>query len=123
MSESLSVQLRNKVYAELSEWSQELKKKDPEEIMDAAYELAIKCELAEKVTDAFLSPREAEGLLQQRHPLQYIYECWASERPRFDNLLADTVYNAGMNAKLTEKFKEDNRERRAQQRKGKEAAR
>lgn len=98
MSMSLLDRLQQKVNGELDQFMQELAEKEPREILDHAYELAIKCQLTARIESAFMERNQVKGLLEQEHPLQYIYDQWEHDAEVVSDLLTDTVYAAGQQA-------------------------
>lgn len=106
MSVTLLERLQQKVDAELGEYRSGLLAQGAQAVADNAYELSVKCELAARLDCAFLDRNQLKGLLKQERPLQYIYERWEPDHAVIGDLLADTVYAAGMEARkelLTQK--------------------
>lgn len=98
MSGTLLERLQQKVDAELEQYRAGLLSQGAQAVMDNAYELTVKSELAARVECAFLDRRQLKGLLAQEHPLQYVYDRWEPEHAVIGDLLADTVYAAGREA-------------------------
>ena len=96
MSDTLLESLQQKVDAELEEYRSGLLVQGAQAVADSAYELSVKCELAARLDCAFLDRNQLKGLLEQERPLQYIYERWEPDHAVIGDLLADTVYAAGM---------------------------
>lgn len=106
MSVTLLERLQQKVDAELEEYRSGLLAQGVQAVADSAYELSVKCELAARLDCAFLDRNQLKGLLKQERPLRYIYERWEPDHAVIGDLLADTVYAAGMEARkelLTQK--------------------
>ena len=95
MSGTLLERLQQKVDAELEQYRSGLLSQGAQAVMDSAYELSVKSELAAGVECAFLDRRQLKGLLAQEHPLQYVYDRWEPDHAVIGDLLADTVYTAG----------------------------
>ena len=115
MSATLLECLQQKMEAELEEYRAGLISQGTQAVVDNAYELSVKCELAARLDCAFLDRTQLKGLLKQEHPLQYIYERWEPDHAVIGDLLADTVYAAGMEARkelLTQKRKKQKEEAR-----------
>ena len=93
MSGTLLERLQQKVDAELEQYRSGLLSQGAQAVMDSAYELSVKSELAARVDCAFL-----KGLLAQERPLQYVYDRWEPDHAVIGDLLADTVYAAGREA-------------------------
>ena len=98
MSGTLLERLQQKVDAELEQYRSGLLSQGAQAVMDSAYELSVKSELAARVDCAFLDRRQLKGLLAQEHPLQYVYDRWEPDHAVIGDLLADTVYAAGREA-------------------------
>ena len=90
--------LQAKVDAELARYTEELMSHGPQEVVDNAYELVIKSELAVRLESSFLTKQQIRALLDQEYPLAYIYERWESDHPAIRDLLSDTIYTAGSDA-------------------------
>ena len=108
MSVTLLERLQQNVDAELEEYRGGLLSQGAQAVVDSAYELSVKCELAARLDCAFMDRNQLKGLLEQEHPLQYIYERWEPDHAVIGDLLADTVYAAGAEARkelLTQKRK------------------
>ena len=69
-----------------------------QEVVDNAYELVIKSELAVRLESTFLSKQQIRALLDQENPLAYIYERWENDHAAIGDLLCDTIYTAGNDA-------------------------
>ena len=98
MSGTLLERLQQKMDAELEQYKSGLLSQGAQAVMDSAYELSVKSELAARVDCAFLDRRQLKGLLAQEHPLQYIYERWENDHVAIGDLLCDTIYTAGNDA-------------------------
>ena len=70
MSGTLLERLQQKVDAELEQYKSGLLSQGAQAVMDSAYELSVKSELAARVDCAFLDRRQLKGLLAQERPLQ-----------------------------------------------------
>ena len=114
MSGTLLERLQQKVDAELEQYKSGLLSQGAQAVMDSAYELSVKSELAARVDCAFLDRRQLKGLLAQEHPLQYVYDRWEPEHAVIGDLLADTVYAAGREA--DREFITDQKRKRSQER-------
>ena len=74
--QSLNQKLTDKVQKELSAFREEMQGKPPQEIYDAAYQIAIKNDIAECFSDTDYSPQEAKALLKSPNLLQEVYDEW-----------------------------------------------
>ena len=90
--------LQAKVDAELARYTEELMSHGPQEVVDNAYELVIKSELAVRLESSFLTKQQIRALLDQENPLAYIYERWEHDHAAIGDLLCDTIYAAGNDA-------------------------
>jgi hypothetical protein len=90
--------LQAKVDAELARYTEELMSHGPQKVVDNAYELVIKSELAVRLESTFLSKQQIRALLDQENPLVYIYERWENDHVAIGDLLCDTIYTAGNDA-------------------------
>ena len=94
MSVTLLERLQQKVDAELEQYRSGLLSQGAQAVMDNAYELVIKSELAVLLESAFLSKQQVRALLDQENPLAYIYERWENDHVA----IGDTIYTAGNDA-------------------------
>lgn len=74
--QSLNQRLSDKVQQELSSFREEMLGKPPQEIFDAAYQIAIKNDIAECISNTNYSPQAAKALLKSPNLLQEIYDEW-----------------------------------------------
>ena len=74
--QSLNQRLTDKVQRELSSFREEMQAKTPQEIYDAAYQIAIKNEIADCFSNADYSPQAAKALMKPSNLLQDIYKEW-----------------------------------------------
>ena len=74
--QSLNQKLTDKVQKELSVFREEMQGKSPQEIYDAAYQIAIKNDIAECFSDMDYSPQTAKALLKSPNLLQEVYDEW-----------------------------------------------
>ena len=98
MSVTLLERLQQKVDAELEQYRSGLLSQGAQAVMDNAYELVIKSELAVLLESAFLSKQQVRALLDQENPLAYIYERWENDHVSIVDLLCDNIYTAGNDA-------------------------
>ena len=68
--------LYEKVQSELTAFYEEILAKTPEEIYEAAHEIAVKHEIAKVFADSDYSPFSASVLLKSEDLLQDIYDEW-----------------------------------------------
>ena len=71
--QSLNQRLTDKVQRELSSFREEMQAKTPQEIYDAAYQIAIKNEIADCFSNADYSLQAAKALMKSPNLLQDIY--------------------------------------------------
>lgn len=64
--QSLNQRLTDKVQRELSSFREEMQAKTPQEIYNAAYQIAIKNEIAECFSSADYSPQAAKALMKSQ---------------------------------------------------------
>lgn len=74
--QSLNQKLTDKVQKELSAFREEMQGKPPQEIYDAAYQIALKNDIAECLSGTDYSPQAAKALMKSSNLLQEIYEEW-----------------------------------------------
>lgn len=74
--QSLNRRLTDKVQRELASFREEMQQKSPQEIYEAAYQIALKSDIAECFSEADYSPQAAKALLKSANLLQEIYEEW-----------------------------------------------
>ena len=98
MSVTLLERLQQKVDAELEQYRSGLLSQGAQAVMDNAYEIVIKSELAVRLESSFLTKQQIRALLEQENPLAYIYERWEHDHAAIGDLLCDTIYAAGNDA-------------------------
>ena len=74
--QSLNQKLAEKVQRELADFREDILSRSPLEIYDAAYQIILKSDIAECLSEADYSPQEAEALMESPNLLQDIYEEW-----------------------------------------------
>lgn len=74
--QTLNQRLSDKVQQELSSFREEMLDKPPQELFDAAYQIAIKNDIAECIANTNYSPQAAKALLKSPNLLQEIYDEW-----------------------------------------------
>lgn len=74
--QSLNQRLTDKVQRELSAFLEEMLEKPPQEIYDAAYQIALKNDIAECFSETDYSPQAAKALLKSPNLLQEVYDEW-----------------------------------------------
>ena len=74
--QSLNRRLTDKVQRELSSFWEEMQQKSPQEIYEAAYQIALKNDIAECFSEADYSPQAAKALLKSPNLLNDIYAEW-----------------------------------------------
>lgn len=74
--QSLNRRLTDKVQQEFSAFREEIKQKSPQEIYEAAYQIALKSDIAECFSEADYSPQAAKALLKSPNLLNDIYAEW-----------------------------------------------
>jgi hypothetical protein len=70
------LRLTDKVQRELSSFREEMQQKSPQEIYEAAYQIALKNDIAECFSEADYSPQAAKALLKSPNLLNDIYAEW-----------------------------------------------
>lgn len=89
--QSLNQRLTDKVQQELSSFREEMQAKTPQEIYDAAYQIAMKSEIADCFSNADYSPQAAKALMKSPNLLQDIYEEWLGREDSHMEDLRQTV--------------------------------
>lgn len=89
--QSLNQRLTDKVQRELSSFREEMQAKTPQEIYDAAYQIAMKNEIADCFFNANYSPQAAKALMKSPNLLQDIYEEWIEREDSHMDELRQTV--------------------------------
>ncbi len=74
--QTLNQRLTAKVQQELSAYREEMLNKPPQDIYDAAYQITIKSDIAECISNTNYSPQAAKALLKSPNLLQEIYDEW-----------------------------------------------
>ena len=89
--QSLNQRLTDKVQRELSSFREEMQAKTPQEIYGAAYQIAIKNEIAECFSSVDYSTQAAKALMKSPNLLQDIYEEWMEKDVSHAEELRQTV--------------------------------
>lgn len=74
--QSLNQKLYERVERELADFREDILSKSPQEIYDAAYQIALKNDIVDCFFDADYSPQAAKALMKSPNLLQGIYEEW-----------------------------------------------
>lgn len=89
--QSLNQRLTDKVQRELSSFREEMQAKTPQEIYDAAYQIAMKNEIADCFSNADYSPQTAKALMKSPNLLQDVYEEWLGREDSHMDELRQTI--------------------------------
>ena len=89
--QSLNQRLTDKVQRELSSFREEMQAKTPQEIYDAAYQIAMKNEIAYCFSNVDYSPQAAKALMKSPNLLQGIYEEWLGREDSHMDELRQTI--------------------------------
>ena len=89
--QSLNQRLTDKVQRELSSFREEMQAKSPQEIYDAAYQIAMKNEIADCFSNADYSPQTAKALMKSPNLLQDVYEEWLGREDSHMDELRQTI--------------------------------
>lgn len=102
--QSLNQRLTDKVQRELSSFREEMQAKTPQEIYGAAYQIAIKNEIAECFSSVDYSTQAAKALMKSPNLLQDIYEEWMEKDVSNAEELRQTVADVKAYMVKTEKI-------------------
>lgn len=89
--QSLNQRLTDKVRQELSSFREEMQAKTPQEIYDAAYQIAMKEEIADCFSNADYPPQAVKALMKSPNLLQDVYEEWLGREDSHMDELRQTV--------------------------------
>ena len=89
--QSLNQRLTDRVRRELSSFREEMQAKTPQEIYDAAYQIAMKNEIAECFSSTDYSPQAAKVLMKAPNLLQDVYEEWLGREDSHMDELRQTI--------------------------------
>ena len=89
--QSLNQKLAERVQRELADFREDILSKSPQEIYDAAYQIAMKNEIADCFSNADYSPQAAKALMKSPNLLQDIYEEWLGREDSHMEDLRQTV--------------------------------
>ena len=89
--QSLNRRLTDKVQRELSSFREEMQQKSPQEIYEAAYQIALKNDIAECFSEADYSPQAAKALLKSPNLLNDIYGEWIETDYSHMEVLRQTI--------------------------------
>ena len=93
IKESIYDRLSEKMSNELDDYKQELLQKEPSEIIDSAYEYAMKTEIVFMIESRDLSENVSQKLLSMDNPLDEIYREWLDMDSSFSDLLEMAACN------------------------------
>lgn len=74
--QSLNCKLTDKVEQELTTFREEMLSKTPQEVYEAAYQIALKSDIAECFSETNFSPQAAKALMKSPNLLHEIYQEW-----------------------------------------------
>lgn len=83
--------LQKKISKELSDFINELKTKTPEEVIESAYELIIKEDIASVFECINYSQQEAKALYEEKFPLEACYQEWLHNDQTYMDIIVQTV--------------------------------
>lgn len=87
----LNQRLTDKIQQELSSFQKEMQAKTPQEIYDAAYQIAIKEEITDCFSNTDYSPQTAKTLIESPNLLQDVYEEWLEREHSHMDELCQTI--------------------------------
>lgn len=102
--QSHNQRLTDKVQRELSSFREEIKAKTPQEIYDAAYQIAMKNEIADCFSNADYSLQAAKALMKSPNLLQDVYEEWLGREDSHMDELRQTIVDFKSYMVKTEKI-------------------
>jgi uncharacterized membrane protein YheB (UPF0754 family) len=74
--QSLNCKLTDKVEQELTAFREEMLSKTPQEVYEAAYQIALKSDIAECFSETNFSPQAVKALMKSPNLLHEIYQEW-----------------------------------------------
>ncbi len=89
--QSLNQRLTDRVQRELSSFREEMQAKTPQEIYDAAYQIAMKNEIADCFSNTDYSLQAAKALMKSPNLLQDVYEEWLGREDSHMDELRQTI--------------------------------
>ena len=89
--QSLNQRLTDRVQRELTCFREEMQAKTPQEIYDAAYQIAMKNEIADCFSNADYPSQTAKALMKSPNLLQDIYEEWLGREDFHMDELRQTI--------------------------------
>lgn len=91
MAVDYNVLLYRKLEKENKAFTDDLKTKTPEQIIEAAYEKVFKEDILSIFEHKDFSQTEAKALYKLKNPLDDLYQAWLNREVSYMNLLHDTV--------------------------------
>lgn len=108
-AETLNQQLYDKMQGEYNDFIEDLKKKTPDEIIGFSYEKVFKEDILMcfEYAEATLTANEANALLKQKKPLEFLYNAWLDYDCSYMDMLRDSNKDCASNeaARLHEQHK------------------
>lgn len=90
-TEEINAALYEKMFKEQKNFIQELKKSPPEEIIERAYEIAIRGDILLSVEGNEIPVSKAKQLLKLEKPLNSIYQEWLKTDNSYMDMIEDTI--------------------------------
>ena len=89
--EEMKEKLFTKLEHELKNFKQDLKQKTADEIIENAYELAVKSEIISEIKEKNLDEKEIKALLKEKDLLSEFYEDWRNSDGRLGEEISYTM--------------------------------
>ena len=105
-TEYLQTKLYKKAHREQEEFILELKKSDPEKIIERAYEQVIREDILAILENNYLPPEKIKELLKLEYPLATCYNSWLRNDYSHMEMLRDTISELSSRLKKEEIKKE-----------------
>src|SRR5574344_466077 len=113
MEEQIRKELYEKMQKEISDFKAELRTKTPDEIINSAYEIALKDEMICNFYPECLvfDIEDIKRLNKKSQPLQELYDDWMDSDININQLLEDNINDYFLELKDEQDKKKNNRER------------
>jgi len=89
--EELKNKLYEKIDKEMSDYKEELKQMTPDKIIENAYRLVVKDEIACELKGMYLDEEEIKAMLKQEDLLSTFYDDWLNCDGRLGEVISDTT--------------------------------
>lgn len=91
INEELNALLYEKMSAEQNQYREQLLAQSPEEILNHAYEYAMRKDIVEEMSGLELSDEQATALLKSENPLANVFKAFSERDPQYMTVIRDCI--------------------------------